>query len=144
MSFVAYRQFMRDWIGIGLKMQNTNGPCPTKIIPAPPCSTKANLRMAEACFAVINYRDPAEVIDSDYPVWLTTGRRLQAYHTRTQTGRSAGINYLLSEEALEVHPHDLDDWQLTDGGFANLTSRRGTVKIRVRSSEQSPSGHGLL
>ena len=73
-------------------------------------------------------------------MWLTTGRRLQAYHTRTQTGRSAGIDYLLSEESLEVHPSDVVKLQLSDGGFANLTSRRGTVKIRVCASDQSPPG----
>ncbi len=37
-------------------------------------------------FKIIEYRDPAEVISDEYPVWLTTGRRLQSYHTRTQTG----------------------------------------------------------
>ena len=65
-------------------------------------------------FKVIGYRDPAEVIDSDYPVWLTTGRRLQAYHTRTQTGRASGIEYLLAEETLEIHPKDAEDWGLID------------------------------
>ena len=39
-----------------------------------------------------------------------------------------------------MHPDDLADWQLTDGDFVNLTSRRGTVKIRVRASGQSPPG----
>ena len=115
-------------------------PVPDKDHPGTPVLHEGEFKNGRGLFRVINYRDPAEVIDSDYPVWLTTGRRLQAYHTRTQTGRSAGIDYLLSEEALEVHPHDLDEWQLTDGDFANLTSRRGTVKIRVRSSEQSPPG----
>jgi predicted molibdopterin-dependent oxidoreductase YjgC len=47
---------------------------------------------------------------------------------------------LLHEESLEVHPENLTEWQLTDGGFAHLTSRRGTVKIRVRATDQSPPG----
>jgi predicted molibdopterin-dependent oxidoreductase YjgC len=55
-------------------------------------------------FKVIGYRDPAEVIDSDYPVWLTTGRRLQAYHTRTQTGRASGIEYLLAKRPWRFTP----------------------------------------
>ena len=115
-------------------------PVPDKEHPGTPMLHEGEFKNGRGLFRIINYRDPAEVIDSDFPIWLTTGRRLQAYHTRTQTGRSAGIDYLLCEEALEVHPRDLDEWQLTDGGFANLTSRRGTVKIRVRSSEQSPPG----
>jgi predicted molibdopterin-dependent oxidoreductase YjgC len=115
-------------------------PVPEKDHPGTPMLHEGEFINGRGLFSIINYRDPAEVIDDDYPVWLTTGRRLQAYHTRTQTGRSAGIDYLLSEESLEVHPDDITTLQLTDGGFANLTSRRGTVKIRVRASDQSPPG----
>ena len=115
-------------------------PVPDKDHPGTPMLHEGEFKNGRGLFSIINYRDPAEVIDDDYPVWLTTGRRLQAYHTRTQTGRSAGIDYLLSEESLEVHPDDLADWQLTDGDFVNLTSRRGTVKIRVRATDQSPQG----
>ena len=115
-------------------------PVPEKDHPGTPVLHEGEFINGRGLFSLVNYRDPAEVVDDDYPVWLTTGRRLQAYHTRTQTGRSAGIDYLLSEESLEVHPDDLADWQLTDGDFVNLTSRRGTVKIRVRATDQSPPG----
>ena len=115
-------------------------PVPEKDHPGTPMLHEGEFKNGRGLFSLVNYRDPAEVVDDDYPVWLTTGRRLQAYHTRTQTGRSVGIDYLLSEESLEVHPDDITDLQLTDGGFANLTSRRGTVKIRVRASDQSPLG----
>ncbi|MDB4143489.1 hypothetical protein N9733_08500 [Akkermansiaceae bacterium] len=91
-------------------------------------------------FKIIGYRDPAEVIDADYPVWLTTGRRLQAYHTRTQTGRASGIDYLLSEETLEVHPDDVKDWGLTDGKFVKMASRRGEIELKVAATTRSPRG----
>ena len=91
-------------------------------------------------FTIAEYRDPAETIDDDYPVWLTTGRRLESYHTRTQTGRSAGIEYLLSEEVLEVHPEDVEDWGLEDGGCAIVTSRRGSVRVKVQANNRSPKG----
>ncbi|MDE0042641.1 MAG: formate dehydrogenase subunit alpha, partial [Candidatus Poribacteria bacterium] len=71
---------------------------------------------------------------------LTTGRRLASYHTRTQTGRAQGIDYLLSEEVLEVHPADATAWGLTDGDWCTMSSRRGSVKIRVKSTNQSPRG----
>ena len=91
-------------------------------------------------FTVAEYRDPAETIDDDYPVWLTTGRRLASYHTRTQTGRSAGIEYLLSEEVLEVHPTDVEEWGLEDGGCAIVSSRRGSVRVKVQANNRSPKG----
>ena len=91
-------------------------------------------------FKLVRYRDPAETISDEFPVWLTTGRRLQAYHTRTQTGRSAGIDYLLSEESLEIHPDDVVAWGLTDREFCRLSSARGSVDVRVRATTRSPRG----
>jgi formate dehydrogenase major subunit len=91
-------------------------------------------------FQLINYRDPAETIDANYPVWLTTGRRLASYHTRTQTGRSSGIDYLLPEERLEVNPADVIDWGLEDGGWAKLSSPRGSVEVKVEATNRSPKG----
>ena len=91
-------------------------------------------------FKMIRYRDPEETVDEDYPVWLTTGRRLASYHTRTQTGRSEGMNYMLPQELLEVHPDDVEAWGLEDGGLAEMSSRRGSVVIRVKATDRSPRG----
>lgn len=91
-------------------------------------------------FTEIEYRDPAETISDEFPVWLTTGRRLPSYHTRTQTGRSAGIGYLASEEELEVHPADIAQLGLEDGGWAQMSSARGAVRIKVRATDRSPRG----
>ncbi|MCY3722865.1 MAG: hypothetical protein OXI61_02235 [Candidatus Poribacteria bacterium] len=88
----------------------------------------------------MHYRDPAETISDDFPVWLTTGRRLQSYHTRTQTGRSEGIDYLLPEESLEVNPTDIEEWNLTDGEWCKMSSARGSITIKVKSTNRSPRG----
>ena len=65
---------------------------------------------------------------------------MQSYHTRTQTGRSSGIDYLLAEESLEVHPDDVAAWGLQDGGWCQLSSARGSVRVKVQSTTQSPRG----
>ncbi len=89
---------------------------------------------------IVNLRDPAEVISESYPVWLTTGRRLESYHSRTQTGRSFGIDYLLPQETLEIHPDDVEKWGLTNGGLCRMTSARGSVEIVVEANKRSPRG----
>ena len=91
-------------------------------------------------FKIINYRDPAETVSEEFPVWLTTGRRLASYHSRTQTGRSDGIDYLLPEEVLEVHPEDVKQRGLPDGGWCQVTSPRGSIKIKVKATRRSPRG----
>ena len=91
-------------------------------------------------FKLIRYRDPAEKTDENYPVWLTTGRRLQHYHTATMTGRSMGIDYLLPEEVLEVNPKEVESWGLSDGGQCRMSSARGSVDVRVKATDRSPPG----
>ncbi|NWF62789.1 MAG: molybdopterin-dependent oxidoreductase [Chloroflexi bacterium] len=115
-------------------------PIPYKGHPGTPRLHEDGFSNGRAILRSIGYRDPAEVVDDEFPVWLTTGRRLQNYHTRTQTGRAEGIEYLAPEEYLEVHPDNVQKWGLTDGGWAKITSRRGEIKIKVKATPRSPRG----
>jgi len=115
-------------------------PVPDKDHPGTPRLHEDSFPIGRGIFKQTSYRDPAETISDEYPVWLTTGRRLASYHTRTQTGRAAGIDYLLPEESLEVHPDDVRDWGLTDGGWAEMSSPRGCVYIKVEATRRSPRG----
>ncbi len=115
-------------------------PVPHPGHPGTPILHQGRFENGRGIFQLISYRDPAETISADYPVWLTTGRRLASYHTRTQTGRAQGIDYLLPEEALEVHPDDVAAWKLADGGWCRVSSPRGCVAIKVRATRRSPRG----
>ncbi|MDF2375938.1 MAG: molybdopterin dinucleotide binding domain-containing protein [Verrucomicrobiales bacterium] len=115
-------------------------PVPDKNHPGTPRLHEGEFKNGRGKFTVVGYRDPAEVISKDFPLWLTTGRRLEAYHTRTQTGRSAGIEYLLSHESLEVHPDDAKSLGLTHGGMAKMASARGEIEIEVKVTDMSPKG----
>jgi len=115
-------------------------PVPDKDHPGTPRLHEKEFKNGRGLFKVIGYRDPAEVIDDEFPVWLTTGRRLESYHTRTQTGRSAGIDYLLSEESLEIHPADAQAWDMADGELITMASRRGEIQIKIRTTDRSPQG----
>ncbi len=115
-------------------------PVPEKGHPGTPVLHEGEFKNGRGIFSLVEYRDPAETISDRFPVWLTTGRRLQSYHTRTQTGRSSGIDYLLAEESLEVHPDDVAAWGLQDGGWCLLSSARGSVHVKVEATTQSPRG----
>jgi formate dehydrogenase major subunit len=117
-----------------------NWPVPEKGHPGTPILHQGVFENGRGVFKQLEYRDPAETIDDEFPVWLTTGRRLQSYHSRTQTGRSHGIDYLLPEETLEIHPDDVAAWGLEDGGFVLMSSARGSVRIKVAANNRSPRG----
>ncbi len=115
-------------------------PIPYEGHPGTPRLHEEGFKNGRGVFKIINYRDPAEVVSEAFPIWLTTGRRLESYHSRTQTGRAHGIDYLLPEEVLEVHPDDVASWGLTDGGTARMSSSRGHVDIKVQANPRSPRG----
>lgn len=115
-------------------------PVPEKGHPGTPRLHEHEFANGRGIFKKIHYRDPAEVVDEEYPIWLTTGRRLQTYHTNTQTGRSEGIDYFVPHEVLEVNPADMEEWGLADGDLAVMESRRGSVEILVEANPRSPRG----
>jgi len=88
----------------------------------------------------IDWIPPAEVPDNEYPLVLSTGRRLYHYHTRTQTGRSQGINDLLSEETADISAEDAQEKGISDGERISVKSRRGEVMVKARITRQVPKG----
>ena len=115
-------------------------PVPEKGHPGTPVLHIGEFPRGRGLFMTPSYRDPAETVDDEYPVWLTTGRRLAHYHTRTMTGRAAGTEYLVPEELVEVHPDDVAAWGLVDDGMAVMSSRRGEVLVKVAATTKSPRG----
>ncbi len=39
-----------------------------------------------------------------------------------------------------MNPADVERWGLEDGGFARITSPRGSVRARVKATPRSPEG----
>lgn len=115
-------------------------PVPHKDHPGTPVLHEGTFPNGRGVFKMVEHRDPAETVSDAYPVWLTTGRRLESYHSRTQTGRAQGIDYLLPEETLEVHPADVKEWGLVDGEWCTMSSPRGSVRVRVAATDKSPRG----
>jgi len=90
-------------------------------------------------FNAVEWTPPAEVPDEEYPLVLSTGRRLYHYHTRTQTGRS-GLDYLLPEETADMSFSDADALGISHGEMIKVKSRRGEVKVKANVTEQVPQG----
>jgi formate dehydrogenase major subunit len=115
-------------------------PCPDESHPGTPLLHEGSFPLGKARLALVDYRPPAEQPDADYPLLLTTGRRLSTYHTNTQTGRVRGFERLVGRELLEMSPIDADELDLADGELVVLESRRGAVRVHVQRTERSPRG----
>jgi formate dehydrogenase major subunit len=91
-------------------------------------------------FTAIDWTPPAEVPDREYPLVLSTGRRLYQYHTRTMTGRSGGLNDLLGEETADISAQDAAARGIAHGEMISVRSRRGEVVVRANVTDQIPAG----
>jgi formate dehydrogenase major subunit len=81
-------------------------------------------------FVPVDHDPPVDKLDDDFPIRLTTGRRLDSYNTGVQT---AGYTSPLRRgESLDVSPEDALTYDLTDGERVRVISRRGQVEVPVR------------
>jgi predicted molibdopterin-dependent oxidoreductase YjgC len=88
----------------------------------------------------IEYNEPGETPDAEYPFWLTTGRSRFHYHTGTMTRRSLGLDQMASEERVEIHPDDGSGLGLVDGDWVRIVSPRGSVTARCVLTDRSAPG----
>lgn len=63
---------------------------------------------------------------------FTTGRVMEHYQSGTQTRRVPDLQQVHPEVFLQVHPATGAEHGLTDGGYAEVQSRQGTMTARVR------------
>jgi anaerobic selenocysteine-containing dehydrogenase len=96
-----------------------------------------------AVLKAADYTPPHEEPDGEYPLWLTTGRLVYHFHTRTKTGQSAALREAAPEPYVQISQHDAERLGITDGDVTEVTSRRGSVCAPARVGDIEP-GHVFL
>ena len=123
-------------------------PCPDESHPGRSSSTagcgRSRSKGLPAPFSVVEARPPFEALDADYPIRLTTGRRLESYNTGAQSNLYRSP--LHRGESLDLSPEDAERLELSEGEIVRVSSRRGTVDAPVRidpSLRAGPRVHDL-
>jgi predicted molibdopterin-dependent oxidoreductase YjgC len=83
----------------------------------------------KAPFSVVVDEPPVDVLDAEFPLRLTTGRRLDSFNTGAQTG--GYVSPLRRPETIDVSPEDAQRLTLGEGERVMVSSRRGTVEAPV-------------
>ena len=81
----------------------------------------------KARFNVAPYTPPAEDVDAEYPVILTTGRVVSHFLSGTQTRRIGPLVDQYPEPRIEMHPQLAEKLGIADGDWTTVESRRGDV-----------------
>ncbi len=83
-----------------------------------------------APFSVTEWVAPVDELDDDFPIRLTTGRRLDSYNTGVQSNLYSSP--LRRGETLDLSPEDAAKLDVEPGEIVQVSSRRGTLEAPVR------------
>ena len=78
----------------------------------------------------VEHDPPVDKLSEEYPVRLTTGRRLDSYNTGVQTAQYRSP--LRRGESLDIAPEDGERYGVAEGEHVRVASRRGSVIAPVR------------
>lgn len=81
---------------------------------------------------------PGEKTNKEYPLNMVVRDVLQ--HAGSMSTRSKSLNLVSSEALLEINWNDADKFGISDNDHVKVTSRRGTVYLKVAVSDNIPDG----
>ena len=90
-------------------------------------------------FHPLEYVPAVEMPDEEYPFILTTGRLLEHWHGGTLT-RHSKLDDLYPEARVEINPADAARLKIEDGQAVRVSSRRGTIVLRVWVTQRATVG----
>jgi assimilatory nitrate reductase catalytic subunit len=97
-----------------------------------------------ARFVATEYLPPAEEPDAEFPVRLTTGRLRDQWHSMTRTGLVARLFSHSPEPEIIVSESDLQKHCFSNGNLVRVSSRRGSVVVKVRASDDMRPGDAFI
>ena len=91
-----------------------------------------------APFSVVRHEGPVEKPDDEYPLLLTTGRRLESFNTGVQTqGYDSPLHF---GETLDLSPEDAKRLGVASGDPVRVSSRRGSLVVPARIDRSLRAG----
>lgn len=84
-----------------------------------------------APFTPVVFEPPLDALDDEFPIRLTTGRRLDSFNTGVQSGKYRSP--LRRPETLDLSPEDMAALGVEEGEVVRVRSRRGSLLVPVHA-----------
>jgi formate dehydrogenase alpha subunit len=107
-------------------------PCPTADHPGTRILHGDGFNRGKGGLTAVEYGEPVEKPDEEYPLALVTGGHLYHYHIGTVTRRAIGLSKVYEETCVRMSHEDAEDLRLSDGDMVKVISPRGEVETRVK------------
>lgn len=95
-----------------------------------------------APFTPVEFEPPVDELDADFPIRLTTGRRLDSFNTGVQSGKYA--TPIRRPETVNLSPEDTARLGLAEGERVRVSSRRGSVEAPVHVDTELRPGLAFM
>jgi formate dehydrogenase major subunit len=99
-------------------------------------------RGAPAPFMPVEQEGPVDELSADFPIRLTTGRRLDSFNTGVQSGLYT--TPIRRPEMLDLSPEDASRLGLREGEVARVSSRRGSLEAPVHVDQSLRAGLAFM
>ncbi len=113
-------------------------PCPSLDHPGTKFLHEGTFPRGKGLLQGIDHKPAAELPDEEYPILLTTGRKLNHYNVMTRFSDS--LLTLDPHEEAEINPADAAKLGLRDDDEIRVSSRRGSVVTRVKITDKIAPG----
>jgi nitrate reductase NapA len=98
----------------------------------------------KAVVFALPYQPAAESPDSEYDLWLCTGRVLEHWHTGSMTRRVPELYRAFPDAVVWMHPKDAEKRGLKHGDPVKASTRRGEIQLRVNTRGRNKVPEGLV
>jgi formate dehydrogenase major subunit len=137
--FEEIRTVTPSYAGINYERIDTTGlawPCPSVEHPGTTYLHKdGKFSRGKGLFNAIEFKEPRENPDNEYPLILTTGRSLFHYHTGTMTRRSSALDTHKPENEVEINPVLAEKLNIAEGELVRLSTRRGSIEVKAHITD---------
>ncbi len=139
--FEEVRGTTPSYAGISYQRIETVGlqwPCPTEEHPGTKFLHRGGFPRGKGLLQGIEYKPPAELPCEEYPVLLTTGRKLNHYNVMTRFSKNLWL--LEPYERAEINPADAAELGLDEEDEIRVTSRRGSIVTKINITDKVAPG----
>jgi len=99
-------------------------------------------RGTPAPFTPVEHDPPVDGLSPEFPIRLTTGRRLDSFNTGVQTEHYA--TPIRRPETVNLSPEDAAKLGMVEGEVVRVSSRRGSLEVPVHVDEQLRAGLAFM
>ncbi|MGE5777416.1 MAG: formate dehydrogenase subunit alpha [Chloroflexota bacterium] len=115
-------------------------PCPTMDHPGTQYLHKGKFSRGLGKFFALDFKEPNEAPNAEYPFTLTTGRLMFHFHTGSMTRRSSKLDSEVPEAYIEINVDDAKKIGLNGHKRVRVSSRRGQIELNVRKTDDIKRG----